>query len=43
MVISLLNAPPRVVNDVSLTSISPLHTIVIGTVVSGAPCAAGQE
>lgn len=43
MVIHLLNAPSRVVNDVSVTSNSPFPTIAIGTVVSGAPCPFGRE
>ncbi|WP_280113982.1 hypothetical protein [Devosia riboflavina] len=43
MVILLLNAPSRVVNDVSVTSNSPFFTIVIRTVVPGAPCPAGRE
>ena len=42
MVIHLLNAPSRVVNDVSVTS-PPFPTIAIGTVVSGAPCPFGRE
>lgn len=40
MVIHLLNAPTRVVNDVSATSI-PSHAI--GAIASGISCLPGRE
>ncbi len=43
MVISLLNAPPRVVNDVPVTSSSPFFTDVTSAIPPGVPCSSGRE
>lgn len=43
MVIHLLNAPKRVVNDVSATSIPSLSTHATGAIAYGDPCLSGRE
>jgi hypothetical protein len=43
MVIHLLNAPTRVVNDVSVTSIPSLSPHATGATASGISCLPGRE
>lgn len=43
MVTHLLDAPPRVVNDVSVTSNSPFFTDATSAIAPGAPCPFGRE
>lgn len=43
MVTLLLNAPPRVVNRVSVTSIFLSPVIVTGAFMLGASCSSGRE
>ncbi|WP_291375607.1 hypothetical protein [Devosia sp.] len=43
MVSHLLDAPPRVVNDVPFTSNSPFYTDVTSAFAPGAPCPSGRE